>query len=128
MIGKPLKFYNIEVNKKEFHASKQAIDLNLEDTNKIVISDKFKHSHNGFNYSIGYKDDNIIRPLCIILPQTSGFIEYFNNGGKNMYLMIKYDSVLFKYSDVWNKIKEIKSINFYSNPVSDEKYIKAKVS
>ena len=37
------------------------------------------------------------------------------------------DSVLFKYSDVWNKIKEIKCIKFHSNPAYDEKYIKAKV-
>ena len=34
--------------------------------------------------------------------------------------IIENDSVLFKYRDVWNKIKEIKSINFH-------KYIKAKV-
>ena len=43
MSAKTLKFDNIEVNKNEFHASKQAIDLNLLDINKIVVSDKFKH-------------------------------------------------------------------------------------
>ena len=58
----------------------------------------------------------------------SGFIKYFDNGGKNMSLMIDDDSVLFKYSDVWNKIKEIKGIKFHSNPLYDEKYIKAKVT
>ena len=72
MSGKRLEFDNTEVNKKEFHVSKQAIGLNLVDTNKIVISDKFKHSDNGFKYFIGYKDDNVIKPLCIILPQMSG--------------------------------------------------------
>ena len=81
MSGKRLEFDNIEVNKKEFHVSKQAIGLNFVDTNKIVISDKFKHSDNGFKYFIGYKDDNVIKPLCIILPQMSGFIKYFDNGG-----------------------------------------------
>ena len=44
-----------------------------------------------------------------------------------MSLMNEDDSVLFKYSDVWNKIKEIKGIKFHSNPAYDEKYIKAKV-
>ena len=34
-----LKFDNTEINKKEFRKSKQQIDLNLVDTNKIVISD-----------------------------------------------------------------------------------------
>ena len=122
-----LKFDNIEVNKKEFYASKQAIGLNLVNTNKIVLSDKFKHSDNGSKYFIGYKDDDVIRLLCVILPQMSVFIKYFDNGGKNMSLMIEDDSVLVKYSDVWNKIKEVKGIKFHSNAVYDEKYVKAKV-
>ena len=37
-----LKFDNIEINKKEFQKSKQQIDLNLVDTNKIVISDNIQ--------------------------------------------------------------------------------------
>ena len=122
-----LKFDNIEVNKKEFYASKQAIGLNLVNTNKIVLSDKFKHSDNGSKYFIDYKDDNAIRLLCVILPQMSVFIKYSDNGGKNMSLMIEDDSVLVKYSDVWNKTKEVKGIKFHSNPVYDEKYVKAKV-
>ena len=59
--------------------SKQAIDLNLVNINKIVISDKLKHSHKGFKCFIGYKDDNIVRWLCIIFPQMSGYIKYFEN-------------------------------------------------
>ena len=39
---KTLKFNNIKVNKKECHKSKQAIDLDSVDTNKIVVSDKFR--------------------------------------------------------------------------------------
>ena len=35
------------------------------------MSDKFEHSDKGVKSFIGYKDDNIIRPLCIILPQMS---------------------------------------------------------
>ena len=66
MSEQTLKFGDIVVNKKEFHASKQAIALNLVDTNKIVVSDKFKHSDDGSKYSIGYlNDDDVIRPLCI---------------------------------------------------------------
>ena len=53
---------------KKFLASKQATTLNLVDTNKIVTSDKFKYDENGYKYFIGYlQDDDIIRPLCIIL-------------------------------------------------------------
>ena len=69
MSEKTLKFDNIEVNKKEFHKSKQPIDLNLVDINKIVISGKFKHSDDGFKHFIIYKKDDIAKPLCIILHQ-----------------------------------------------------------
>ena len=83
-----LKFDDIVVNKKEFHASKQAIALNLISTCKIVVSDKFKHSYDGFKYFIYYlnDDDDVIRPLCIILPQMSGYMKYFDNGGKKYVL------------------------------------------
>ena len=39
MSEQTLKFGDIVVNEKEFHASKQAIALNLVNTNKIVVSD-----------------------------------------------------------------------------------------
>ena len=59
---KTLKFNNIKVNKKEFHKSKQAIDLEiLIDTDKILISDRFKHSEEGFKYFIGYHEDEIVK-------------------------------------------------------------------
>ena len=78
-----LQYSDIAVNKKEFHASKQAIALNLVNTNKIVVSEKFKHIDDVSKYLIGYlHDDDINRPLCIILPQMSGYIKYFDNGGK----------------------------------------------
>ena len=97
MSGQTLKVGVIVVNKREFHASKQAIALNLVNTNKIVVSDKFKHSDDGFKYFIGYlHDDNVIRALFIILPQMSGYIKYFDNGGKNMSFKIEDESVYIK--------------------------------
>ena len=82
MSEKTLKFNSIRVNKKEFHKSKQPIDLMLVNAERIVTSDKFKHSDEGFKYFIGYQEGEIIKPLCIILPQMSGYIKYFKNGGK----------------------------------------------
>ena len=67
MSEKLLKFNNIRINKKEFYKSKQAIDLDSVNTDKIVVSDKFKHSEGGYKYFIGYKEDEIVKPLCIIL-------------------------------------------------------------
>ena len=127
MSEKTLKFDNIRVNKKEFHKSKQPINLDLVNIHQIVVSDKFKHSDDGFKYFIGYKEGEIVKPLCIILPQMTGYIKYFENRGKNMSFVIKDDDVLDKYNEIWDKIKETLSIKFHSMPVYDEKYIKAKV-
>ena len=71
----------------------------------MVISDKFRHNDDGFKYFIGYKNYNIIRPLCIILSQMSGYTKYFENEGKNM--SFNYDNILVKYNETWNKIKDI---------------------
>ena len=66
MSEKTLKFSTIKFNKKQFYKSKQAIDLDSVDTDKIVVSDKFKHSEEGFKYFIGYQENEIVKPLCII--------------------------------------------------------------
>ena len=58
MSEKTLKFDNISVNKKEFHKSKQPINLDSISIDQIVVSDKFKHSDDGFKYFIGYKEGN----------------------------------------------------------------------
>ena len=44
----------------------------LVNVDQTVIADKFKHSDDGFKYFIGYKEGEIVKPLCIILPQMSG--------------------------------------------------------
>ena len=56
---------------------------------QIVVSDQFKHNNEGFKYFIGYQEGGIVKPLCIISPQMSGYIKYFENGGKNMSFLSK---------------------------------------
>ena len=48
MSEKTLKFKYIRVNKKEFCKCKQPIDLMSVNLDQIVVSDKFKHSKEGF--------------------------------------------------------------------------------
>ena len=117
MSDKTLKFNNITVNKKEFYKSKQLIILSLVIVDLIVVPDKLKHSDDGFKYFTGYQRGEIVNPLCIILPQMAGYIKYFENGGINMSFLIKDNSVLNKYNEIWDKIKEKLSIKFHSMPV-----------
>ena len=100
MSEKTLKFNNFRVNKKEFHKSKQPIDLISVNVDQIVVSDIFRHSDEGFKNFIGYQEGKIVKPLCIILPQMSGYIKYFENGGKNMSFLIKDNAVREKYEQI----------------------------
>ena len=100
MSEETLKFDNIRLNKKEFHKSKLPVDLKSVNVDQIVVSEKFKYSDNDFKYFIGYQEDDIVKPLCIIFPQMSGYIKYFENGGKNTSFMVKNDNVLDKYNKI----------------------------
>ena len=97
------------------------------DLDQIVVSHKFKHNNEGFKYFIGYLKGEIIKPLCIILPQMSGYIKYFEKGCKNMFFLIKDDKVWDKYDKIWDVIKNKLNIKFHSEPVYEYKYLKAKV-
>ena len=115
------------IRKNFINLLSQQIDLDLVNLDQIVVSDKFRHNDDGFKYFIGYKEGEIVKRLCIILPQMTEYMKYFENGRKNMSFVIKDDDVLDKYNEIWDKIKETLSIKFHSMPVYDEKYIEAKV-
>ena len=57
----------------------------------------------------------------------SGYIKYFENGGKSMSFLIKDDEVWEKYENIWDVIKNKLSIKFHSEPIYEQKYLKAKV-
>ena len=63
MNEKTLQFDNIILNKKEFHKSKETIDLLSVDVDQIVVSYKFKHNNQSFKYFIGYRESEIVKTL-----------------------------------------------------------------
>ena len=56
-----------------------------------MVSDRFKHNDDGFKYFIAYEEGELVKPSCIILPQMTGYIKYFENGEKNISFVIKDD-------------------------------------
>ena len=117
-----------EMSEEEFYDAKKAIPLNLIDTNNNVVSNKFKNNNETSKYFIGYLNGiDEISLLCIILPQMSGYIKYFENDGKNMSFKIQNDNVYVKYNEIWNKIKKLLGLEFYTEPIYEDKYIKPKV-
>ena len=99
----------------------------LLDLDQVIVSYEFKHNDEGFKYFIGYLEGEIVKPLCIILPQMSGYIKYFENGSRNMSFLIKDDEVWDEYDKIWDVIKDKLGIQFHSEPVYEYKYFKAKV-
>ena len=57
----------------------------------------------------------------------SGYIKYFENGGKNMSILIKDDEVWDKYSEIWYVIKDKVGIKFHSKHIYEQGYLKANV-
>ena len=56
---------------------------------QIDLSDKFNHNDEGFKFFIGYQEGEIVKPVCIILPQMIGYIKYFEYGGKTCIFWLK---------------------------------------
>ena len=57
----------------------------------------------------------------------NGYIKYFENGGTNMSFLIKNNEVWEKYEEIWNVTKNKLNIKFHSQPIYENKYLKAKV-
>ena len=57
----------------------------------------------------------------------SGYLKYFENGGRNMSFKIDDESVYIKYNGIWNNVKELLGVKLYSEPIYDNSYIKTKV-
>ena len=47
----------------------------------------------------------------------SGYIKYFENGGKNISFLIKDEEVWEKYEQIWDVIKNKLGIKFHSKPI-----------
>ena len=71
----------------------------------------------------GYLEDGIVKPLCIILPQMSEYIKYFENGIKKISFLIKDDEVWDRYDEIWYLIKDKLGIKFHSETVYEYKYL-----
>ena len=115
-----LIFDGVEVSKKEFYESKKAVNLSSFDVNKIAVSNKIKKNNETSKVFIGYRSNitDIVTPLCIILPEMSGWIKNFKNDRKNISFKIEDDSVYLKYNETWNKIKEL--FKFHGQPIYDD--------
>ena len=88
---------------------------------------KFGDKDTTYKYLCGYLNNDVIQPICFILPQMSGYIKYFDDGGKNMSFVTDDKDVYEKYNKIWNVVKKLLKLKFTVNPVRDDKYILTKL-
>ena len=124
---KKIKFGDKEVDKKKFYLSKQVFLLDSVDLDKIVLSSKWKINETTYKYLCVHLNNDVIQPLCVILPQMHGYIKYFHNGGKNMTFVTDNEKVYDKYKKIWEVIRKLLKVKFTVNPVRDDKYLVAKL-
>ena len=79
MSGKNINFEDKKVKKVTFIKTKKINRRGNIDVSKILVSKNGSYSKkNSFKYFIGYNDNDVIRPLCIRLPQMTGYARKFN--------------------------------------------------
>ena len=123
-----LVFDDIEVSKKQFYERKEGINLSDVEVGNIFVSNKIKGNNETSKVFIGYIIDDNVVPLCLILSQMSGWIKYFESGGKNMSFKIEEYWVYLKYNEIWGKIRKLlNGVKLSSDVIYDGQYIKSKV-
>ena len=127
MSSQKIKFGDKEVDKKNIYSSKKVFLLDSVDLSKIVVSSRWKVNDTTYKYFCGYLNNDVIKSLCVILPQMNGYIKYFDNGGKKMSFATDDKEVYEKYDGIWNVIKGLLKLKFTTSPIRDDKYILAKL-
>ena len=103
--------------KSNFYKNKKVTKIDEIDVNKTLVSKEEPYrTKNLFKYFIGYNDSDIIRPLCIKLPQMIGYVRKFE-GNTTMYFKTSNKQLLKKYNQIWKRFEKLLKIEFDSEPV-----------
>ena len=118
-----------KIKTSNFYKNKKVFQTDCIDVNKVLVSKKKPYgTKNSFKYFIGFNDNDIIRPLCLRLPQMSGYARKFDENA-TMSFKANNKQLLKNYNKIWEKVEKLMRIDFESKPVygDDDKYIKTKI-
>ena len=115
--------------KSTYYKNKTINTIENIDVHNILVFEKEPYgSKNPVKYFIGYNYNDIIRPLCIRLPQMTGYARKFDENA-TLSFIVKDKKLLKSYTKIWETTEELMKINFESKPVygDHDKYIKTKM-
>ena len=123
-----------KIAKEEFHGARKPIKTWDTYVDNIVFSKSIK-TKNNFKYFIIYLD-NVIRPLVLMLPKTSGYVKTFKGKDrdkdkkkKNKLIPFCVDDgkMLEKDKTIWSQIKDFQNIELNTLPVYGDIFIKTNI-
>ena len=129
MSGKNINFDDKKIKKSDFDKNKKVFQIDEVDVNKILVSKKEPYgTKNALKYFIGYNDNDVIRPLCLMLPQMTGYARKFNENA-TMSFRVNNKQLLKDYNKIWENIEKLIRIDSEGKPVygDNDKYRKAKI-
>ena len=129
MSVKNINFESKKIRKSDFYKNKKIEKIDDIDVNKILVSKKESYgTKNLFKYFIGCNDNDVIRALCIRLPQMMGYAKKFDENA-TMSFKVNNKQLLKNYDKIWGKVEKIFNIDFESKLVygDDDKYTKTKI-
>ena len=104
MSGKNITFQDKKIRKRTFYKNKKRNKTEDIDANNILVSKKYDNK-NLLKYFIGYNGNDIIRPLCIRLPQMTGYARKFDENA-TMSFIAKDKQLLKSYTKIWEQIEK----------------------
>ena len=113
------------IKKSKFYKSKKTFKI-WHRCHKLS-KDKPYDTNKWFKYFTGYNDD-VIRPLGIMLPQMIGCVKCFESN-KTMSFKISDNKLLKKYIQIWKKVENLLNIKFDGELFygDNDKYIKTQI-
>ena len=94
-----------KIRKSTFYKNKTINNIEDIEANNILLSKKESYGNkNSHKYFIGYNDNDIIRPLCIRLPQMTGYARKFDEN-PTMFFIVKDKQLLKNYTKYGKKLK-----------------------
>ena len=95
-----------KIKRSTFYKNKTIYTIEYIDVNNILVCNK-----NSVKYFIGYSDNDIIRPLCMRLPQMTGYARKFDENA-TLSFIVKDKKLLQSYTKTWETIEGLMKIKF----------------
>ena len=72
-------------------------------------------------------DNHKVKPLHIMIPETSAYVKSYDGQTKWMYFLIEDDELLEKYTTIWDEVSDDIKKEFDSEPAYNKNYLKIKI-